>query len=45
MTLQPCTARLDYVDLYLIHFPIALQFVPFEESCELASNPPVACDF
>jgi len=22
---------LDYVDLYLIHFPIALKFVPFEE--------------
>lgn len=22
---------LDYVDLYLIHFPIALEFVPFEE--------------
>ncbi|MEL7297031.1 MAG: aldo/keto reductase [Pseudomonadota bacterium] len=22
---------LDYLDLYLIHFPIALQFVPFEE--------------
>ena len=21
---------LDYVDLYLVHFPIALQFVPFE---------------
>lgn len=21
----------DYVDLYLIHFPIALQFIPFEE--------------
>ena len=21
---------LDYVDLYLIHFPIALKFVPFE---------------
>lgn len=23
--------RLDYLDLYLIHFPIALAFVPFEE--------------
>ena len=22
---------LDYLDLYLIHFPIALKFVPFEE--------------
>jgi D-xylose reductase len=22
---------LDYLDLYLVHFPIALQFVPFEE--------------
>ena len=21
---------LDYVDLYLIHFPISLKFVPFE---------------
>ena len=23
--------QLDYLDLYLIHFPIALEFVPFEE--------------
>jgi D-xylose reductase len=23
--------KLDYLDLYLIHFPIALKFVPFEE--------------
>ncbi len=23
--------RLDYLDLYLVHFPIALRFVPFEE--------------
>jgi D-xylose reductase len=23
--------RLDYLDLYLIHFPIALKFVPFDE--------------
>jgi D-xylose reductase len=23
--------QLDYLDLYLVHFPIALQFVPFEE--------------
>jgi D-xylose reductase len=23
--------KLDYLDLYLVHFPIALQFVPFEE--------------
>jgi len=23
---------LDYLDLYLVHFPIALEFVPFEES-------------
>ncbi|QGJ69944.1 4-dihydromethyl-trisporate dehydrogenase [Planctomycetales bacterium 10988] len=23
--------RLDYLDLYLIHFPISLRFVPFEE--------------
>lgn len=23
--------RLDYLDLYLVHFPIALAFVPFEE--------------
>lgn len=23
--------QLDYLDLYLIHFPIALQYVPFEE--------------
>jgi diketogulonate reductase-like aldo/keto reductase len=23
---------LDYVDLYLIHFPISLQFVPFEQA-------------
>jgi len=23
--------RLDFLDLYLIHFPIALEFVPFEE--------------
>jgi D-xylose reductase len=23
--------RLDYLDLYLVHFPIAQQFVPFEE--------------
>jgi len=23
--------KLEYLDLYLIHFPISLQFVPFEE--------------
>lgn len=23
--------KLDYLDLYLIHFPIAQKFVPFEE--------------
>lgn len=23
--------RLDYLDLYMVHFPIALRFVPFEE--------------
>jgi D-xylose reductase len=23
--------KVDYLDLYLIHFPIALKFVPFEE--------------
>ncbi len=23
--------QLDYLDLYLIHFPISLKFVPFEE--------------
>ena len=23
---------LDYVDLYLIHFPISLKFVPFEKN-------------
>jgi len=31
---------LDYVDLYLIHFPIALQFVPFEDSYPPEWTPP-----
>jgi diketogulonate reductase-like aldo/keto reductase len=31
---------LGYVDLYLIHFPIALQFVPFEESYPPEWMPP-----
>ena len=30
--------NLDYVDLYLIHFPISLKFVDFEVRCSLTST-------
>ena len=36
---------LDYVDLYLIHFPISLKFVPFEtrSGIDTAEADQVAC--
>lgn len=43
---------LDYVDLYLIHFPISMKFIPFEEKYppgwfhdEKAKNPSMEEDY
>ena len=38
---------LDYVDEFLIHFPISMEFVPFEDKCEFPTltNVHVQCMF